>query len=143
MRKLFEVYRGELAKLIIGAVILVISSFGSAKEYERFKENVYYYERLQRELRISKEVLSRLKKYDNDPFWKNLGPSQEVRIYEKLGLKPLEQAFHKFSALYQEEGFFFLERLKLQTCFGKDRNRRGRSQRCEPYLEVRGRRVVF
>ncbi len=143
MKELLKIYQREVIGLFLLVFIFSLSSYLVTKEYARWRQNKYLEKHLKQELSLVREVYRQLEIYARYPFWRRLGTPQEVRIYEKLGLRPLEETVYKLSDLYVERGFFFLERLELETCEG----RKGRPSRkvgpCKAHLYVAGKKVVF
>ncbi len=143
MRELLRIYRREWFGLLTLSLIFVLSFYLVVRAYTHYRENRYLLQRLQGNLREVNTLLERFKLYDRYPFWRNLGPPQEVKIFEKVGLHPLEEAILKLSDLYTERGFFFLEEFRLHTCVDQKDRRRRRAGPCVPYLFVKGRKAVF
>lgn len=143
MKGFLNIYRREWIGLLVLTMVFVVSAFLATREYGRFERNVYLSGRLKQELRVAEEVLRRLENYDRHPFWRHLSPPQEVKIYEKLGLRPFEEAIYKLSNLYVERGFFFLDKFELRTCLGEKRGVRRSRPSCVPHFYVTGRKVLF
>lgn len=145
MRELFSIYRKEWMGLLFVALGVVLCSFWTAREYRAFKENLFISHQLKQELRVAERISKKLEDYNRYPFWQQLSPPQEIKLYEKLGLKPLTEVIYKLSSLYVKHGFFFLDKFELKTCLDNKAKQRGQESRsnCVPYLYVTGRKVYY
>lgn len=140
MNTLWRVYLREWLGLLLLSLLLVSSAYLVSREYYTYQYRLRRLELLEARLKEARILKQSLLLYDRYPFWRTLGPPQEIQIREKLGLYPLEESLTKLSSLYVERGFFFLKSFKLETCLD---TRPGRRHTCTPYFEVEGRKALF
>ncbi len=145
MKDLLRIYRKEWAGLLTVTLVFILSFYLVVRAYAHYRENLHRLRLLKSSLQEAEGYLERFRLYDRYSFWRNLGPPQEVKIFEKVGLHPLREAILKLSDLYTERGFFFLEEFRLSTCADRKDKRRGshRTGPCVPHLYVKGKKVIF
>ncbi|QJA05418.1 hypothetical protein FVE67_00830 [Thermosulfurimonas marina] len=140
MKDLWRIYLREWLGLLFLGLLLVSSTYLAARYYYAYRYHQKQVRALKTFLQESLRVEKRLEPYAHYSFWRTLGVPQEVYVLEKVGLEPLRESLKKLSRLYVEKGLFFLEEFRLETCVEK---RPGQEGTCVPYLEIKGKKVVF
>lgn len=136
MKELFNVYRKEWIGLLFLSLVFALSSFWVARAYRACKETLFISHQLSQQLRVAERALRQLKAYDRSSCWRQISPPQKIKLYAKLGLRPLAEVINKLSSLYVAHGFFFLDKFELKTCLNKQSS-------CVPHLYVTGRKVYY
>ncbi|MEJ5299994.1 MAG: hypothetical protein WHS38_03300 [Thermodesulforhabdaceae bacterium] len=140
----WNIHRKILILYICVLCLLILASGFAIKEAVAYR----YALALEKSIQADEKKLNALERFVEEinryeiPL-SRLGPPREATVEEEILLEPFDSFLSKLSAIYENQGFFFLESMEITTCLEIKDMKLTRKEKCVPTARIKGKVVTF